>query len=355
MATISIEREKKLAHWVAAQISSKTPTITLTPIASDAGFRRYFRFETPSTWLAVDAPPQTEDSRQFVSLARYLSQHAINTPKVFAADEVQGFLLVEDFGDDLLDAKLNTHTVDALYKQVFDTLINLQSCPNNETLIPKYDQALLHRELLIFSEWFAEKLLGYSINANDETLLAQTFDILETAALEQPQALVHRDFHSRNLILRSITSNANALNSLGVIDFQGALWGACTYDLASLLRDCYVRWPTPQVRAWALAYRQLAISKGVIADISEAKFLRWFDWIGLQRHIKVLGIFSRLHLRDNKHQYLHDLPLVIRYVLEISEQYPQFQAFATWFKINLLPLIEKQHWYNDYRNAGDTA
>ncbi|MES2674126.1 MAG: phosphotransferase [Pseudomonadota bacterium] len=347
MLNTLIEREQKLAHWVAAQLPLSTPVVTLTPIASDAGFRRYFRFATPSIWLAVDAPPQTEDSRQFVALARYLSQHGVNTPKVFAADEAQGFLLVEDFGDDLLDGELNIKTVNELYGRVFNTLINLQNCPNNETLFPLYDQPLLHRELLIFSEWFAEKLLGYSFSPQDETILAQTFNILENSALEQPQTLVHRDFHSRNLILQT--------SSIGVIDFQGALWGACTYDLASLLRDCYVRWPTPQVKAWALAYRQQAISAGLLAEVSESDFLRWFDWIGLQRHIKVLGIFARLHLRDSKHHYLHDLPLVIRYVLEVSEQYPQFHAFAAWFKINLLPRIEQHAWYSDYQHAGDNA
>ncbi len=347
MPNTSIEREQKLAHWVAVQTSSSTPTITLTPIASDAGFRRYFRFATPSKWLAVDAPPQTEDSRQFVALARYLSQQGVGTPKVFAADEAQGFLLVEDFGDDLLDGKLKPNTVDALYKEIFDTLINLQNCPN-DALIPRYDQTLLHRELVIFKEWFAEKLLGYSFNQHDEAILAEIFNALETSALEQPQTLVHRDFHSRNLILRPHTT-------VGVIDFQGALWGACTYDLASLLRDCYVRWPAQQVKAWALAYRRQAISTGLLAEVSEVEFLRWFDWIGMQRHIKVLGIFARLHLRDNKHHYLNDLSLVIRYVLEVSEQYPLFNDFAEWFKTNLLPLIEQQLWYSDYKHAGDKA
>ncbi len=348
MLNTPIEREQKLAHWVTTQLSSSTTTITLTPIASDAGFRRYFRFDTPSQWLAVDAPPQTEDSRQFVALARYLNQHGVGTPEVLAVDEAQGFLLVEDFGDDLLHGKLNADTVDSLYKQVFTTLINLQSCPDNDALIPRYDQNLLHRELLIFSEWFAEKLLGYSLNKHDDMMLAQMFSALETSALEQPQTLVHRDFHSRNLILQPHTG-------LGVIDFQGALWGACTYDLASLLRDCYVRWPALQVKTWALVYRQQAIATGLLADVSDAEFLRWLDWMGLQRHIKVLGIFARLHLRDGKPHYLHDLPLVIRYTLEVAEQYPQFNAFTLWFKTNLLPLAELQPWYSDYNFAGENA
>ena len=350
MPKLSDEREQKLAQWVAAQISSNLSRVLLTPIASDAGFRRYFRFESPSLsptkWLAVDAPPQTEDSQQFVALARYFNQHGVSTPKIFAVDEAQGFLLVEDFGDELLHTKLDADTVDSLYTISFKTLLDLQHCPDNTALIPRYDQALLHRELLIFSEWFAENLLGYSLDAYDNAMLAQIFSALEESALSQPQTLVHRDFHSRNLISRPH-------EGLGMIDFQGALWGACTYDLASLLRDCYVRWPAQQVKAWALTYRQQAMVAGLLTDVSETEFLRWFDWIGLQRHIKVLGIFARLHLRDGKHHYLCDLPLVIRYTLEVAEHYPQFNAFASWFKTNLLPLAEQQPWYSDYQFAGE--
>lgn len=320
--------------------------IKLTPIASDAGFRRYFRFAEPSQWLAVDAPPQTEDSRQFVALACYLSQQGVGTPRILAADEEQGFLLVEDFGDELLHRQLSADTVNPLYHKAFATLLKLQNCPDNNTLIPRYDRALLHRELLLFNEWFCAALLGYSLAPDESAMLGKLFKSLEESALQQPQTLVHRDYHSRNLLLRDGAD-------LGVIDFQGALWGACTYDLASLLRDCYVRFPAEQVTQWALQYREQALAAGILKDTSEAEFLRWFDWIGLQRHIKVLGIFARLHLRDGKHHYLADLPLVIRYTLEVAETYPQFQAFADWFKTSLLPLIEQQSWYSDYRQAGD--
>lgn len=341
------EREQALSHWVAQQFNSAPDSIQLTSIASDAGFRRYFRFQSPSQWLAVDAPPQTEDTQQFVNLARYLSSHHVSTPKILAADETTGFLLVEDFGDELLHRQLTPENVDSRYQQTFNTLLSLQACPDEPALIPRYDRALLRRELQIFSEWFVGNLLGYSLNTTENALLDKLFVDLENNALEQPQTLIHRDFHSRNLLIR-------ADNTLGVIDFQGALWGGCTYDLVSLLRDCYIRWPAEQVNAWALDYRQAAIKAGLLsADVSEQTYLRWFDGMGLQRHIKVLGIFARLNLRDHKPHYLKDLPLVIRYTLEVTQRYPEFSPFAGWFTEQLLPLIEKQSWYTDYLIAGD--
>lgn len=342
------EREQQLNRWVADQLGSTPASIKLKPIASDAGFRRYFRFATPSQWLAVDAPPQTEDSRQFVALARYLSEHKVNTPKILAVDETLGFLLVEDFGDELLHRQLTPTSADALYREAFKSLVSLAACPDQPTLIPRYDLELLRRELTIFSEWFVAALLGYQLNPAEDAMLDRLFKTLESSALAQPQCLVHRDFHSRNLLIRSG-------NSLGVIDFQGALWGGCTYDLVSLLRDCYIRWPADQVTAWALEYRQTAIKAGLLdANINEQTYLRWFDWLGLQRHIKVLGIFARLNLRDGKPHYLKDLPLVIRYTLEVAQAYPELKPFADWFRDRLLPLAGQQAWYSDYRQAGDS-
>lgn len=341
------EREQALGTWVAHQLGCAPNAIQLKPIASDAGFRRYFRFEQPSQWLAVDAPPQTEDSRQFVALARYLSEHKVHTPTILAADETQGFLLVEDFGDELLHRHLTPADAAQHYRQTFNSLLSLQACPDQPTLIPRYDRALLRRELEIFSEWFVGNLLGYKLNADELAQLDKLFTLLEDNALAQPQTLVHRDFHSRNLLIRPD-------NSLGVIDFQGALWGGCTYDLVSLLRDCYIRWPAELVNELALEYHQAAVlAKLLDASTTPEEFLRWFDWLGLQRHIKVLGIFARLNLRDGKPHYLKDLPLVIRYTLEVAEKYAELKTFANWFIKQLLPLVEQQSWYSDYRHAGD--
>lgn len=339
-------RKLALTNWVTQQTPTEQHPIELLSLGSDAGFRRYFRYQIPSQWLAVDAPPATDDTTQFLAIARLIEQQGVRSPRIAAADASQGFLLVEDMGDRLFFHEADADNADSLYQQALRTLLQLQRTQDDAALIPRYDRALLRRELEIFSEWFASKLLGHSLNANEQHLLNDVFIQLEDNALTQPQTFVHRDYHSRNLLLLDD-------GSLGVIDFQGALWGGVTYDLVSLLRDCYLRWPAEKVRNWALDYRQQAISTGIIPAVSEMEFLRWFDWLGLQRHIKVLGIFARLNLRDGKTGYLNDLPLVIRYTLEVAEQYPELCAFADWFKHRLLPLAQQQSWYQDYQAAGN--
>jgi len=347
-------RKLALANWVTQHTSAEQHPIVLESLGSDAGFRRYFRYQNPSQWLAVDAPPATEDTAQFLAIAKLIEGQSVRSPRIAAADAIQGFLLVEDFGDRLLFHEVirevmreaTAENANSLYQQAMDTLLRLHRCLDDSTLIPRYDRALLRRELEIFSEWFAGKLLGHKFDANEQQLLDELFKRVEDNALAQPQTFVHRDYHSRNLMLLDD-------GALGVIDFQGALWGGVTYDLVSLLRDCYLRLPAQQVTSWALDYRQRAISAGIIPAVSEAEFLRWFDWLGLQRHIKVLGIFARLCLRDDKTGYLQDLPLVIRYTLEVAEQYPELQTFAAWFKQTLLPLAQQQSWYRDYQAAGN--
>ncbi|WP_049632014.1 aminoglycoside phosphotransferase family protein [Cellvibrio sp. pealriver] len=341
-------RKLALTNWVTQHTPKEQHPIVLHSLGSDAGFRRYFRFQQPSQWLAVDAPPATEDSAQFLAIAELIARQDVRSPQIAAADITQGFLLVEDFGDRLFLRELTPDNADTLYRQAMDTLLQLHRTADNHSLIPRYDRELLRRELGIFSEWFVQHLLGYSLNQSERERLDALFVQLEDNALNQPQGFVHRDYHSRNLLLLDD-------GTLGVIDFQGALWGGITYDLVSLLRDCYRRWPAEQVKRWALDYRQQAISKGIIPAVSEQEFLRWFDWLGLQRHIKVLGIFARLSLRDNKQGYLQDLPLVIRYTLEVAEQYPELQPFSDWFKQTLLPRAQQQAWYSDYRSAGNAT
>lgn len=339
-------RKLSLTKWVMQQIPVEECPIELITLGSDAGFRRYFRYQTPSRWLAVDAPPTTEDTPQFLAIASLIEQQGVRSPRIAAANTDEGFLLVEDMGDRLFFREANTDNADKLYQQALSTLLQLQRIPDDAALIPPYDRALLRREMELFSEWFAGRLLGYLFNDAEKNLLDQLFTRLETNAIAQPQTFVHRDYHSRNLLLLDD-------HSLGVIDFQGALWGGVTYDLVSLLRDCYLRWPAENVKRWALDYRQQAINAHIIPNVSETEFLRWFDWLGLQRHIKVLGIFARLNLRDGKDGYLNDLPLVIRYTLEVAGQYPELAAFATWFKQTLLPLAQQQPWYRDYQLAGN--
>ncbi len=339
-------RKSALANWVTLNTPDSWHPIELQSLGSDAGFRRYFRFQQPSQWLAVDAPPATEDSHQFVAIARILRNQNVHSPEILVADPELGFLLVEDMGDTLFFRAVDNANADQLYTLAIDTLLQLHQCDDHPELIPRYDRVLLRRELEIFTEWFARKLLGYSLNDTEQQLLDQLFINLEDNSLTQPQGFVHRDYHSRNLLVRDD-------GALGVIDFQGALWGGVTYDLVSLLRDCYLRWPADKVTQWALYYRQRAIDLQQIPIVTEQEFLRWFDWLGLQRHIKVLGIFARLQLRDNKSGYLQDLPLVIRYTLEVANQYPELQEFAAWFTRTLLPIAQQQHWYSNYHTAGD--
>ncbi len=349
------ERKQALGEWVHQQLQqlhAEAPlkNLELAPLAGDAGFRRYYRINTQPPLLAVDAPPESENSRQFIELAQYLRPRGIGVPAVAAADCEQGFLLIEDFGDHLLQQELQASPSAAtgLYGEALMQLIALQQSPDHGSLIPRYDRQALGREMSLFGDWFAGELLSYSLSAEEQELVNSTCRLLEDSALEQPQVLVHRDFHSRNLLLRPD-------GALGVVDFQDAVWGPITYDLVSLLRDCYLRWPAEQVRQWALGYGNMAADAGLLPKIDQDQYLRWFDWMGLQRHLKVLGIFARLALRDGKTHYLSDLPLVIRYVLEAAAPYPELKAFSQWFEQQLLPLAQQQNWYQDYRSAGERA
>ncbi len=355
------ESEAVLSQWVEQQLqarqwSVKAP-LQLQSLNGDAGFRRYFRVGCDPQLLAVHAPTETEDSHAFVAIARYLRDQGVHTPDVIAVDFERGFLLVEDFGDTLYSHELEAERDSAtqLYGEAMMTLLRLQQCPvttipaaDDDALhtLPSYDQKRLHDEMALLHQWFVPKLLGYNLSDDEQAILDGVYAQLEGAALQQPQVWVHRDFHSRNLIYRDGQSP-------GVIDFQDAVRGPLTYDLVSLLRDCYIRWPREKVQQWALAYGDMAVEIGLMAPVTQAGFMRWFDWMGLQRHLKVLGIFARLWLRDGKEAYLKDLPLVLRYTLEVADQYPEFSDFTYWFREKLLPLCEQQPWYSDYQSAGD--
>lgn len=340
------ERREALSLWAGRALGLDSGA-QLTKLAGDAGFRRYFRTLSEPHMIAVDSPPQRTNPARFVAVADYLRRYGIHTPMIAAADVEHGFMLLEDLGDCQLLSQLDDDSVEGLYAEVLSELLCLQQIPPpTDDLFPPYSRELLLTEMRILPEWLAEKLLGHSLSEADRKLLEDTFNLLLDSATEQPQVLVHRDYHSRNLMIRDGERP-------GVVDFQDAVWGPVTYDLASLLRDCYIRWPRERVERWALAYAATAEAAGVLESVEPQTFLRWFDWMGLQRHIKVLGLFPRLYLRDGKEGYLPDLPLVIRYALEVSERYPELKPFADWFRAELLPLIEDQDWYRDYRSAGD--
>lgn len=344
-----VNTQAELHQWVQTTLSDKgwlpAGPLILEALPGDAGFRSYFRTNTQPSMLAVNAPPMTEKNEVFVYLAKILRQQGVHAPEVYASDFDHGFLLLEDLGEKQLLSCLEEDNADILYGEVITDLLRLQQTPTDKLDLPHYDQPLLRQELALFSEWFATNLLGYTLNQEDQKLLEQLFTALEMQAMEQPQVLVHRDYHSRNLMIRDGLSP-------GIIDFQDGVIGPISYDLVSLLRDCYIHWPTDRVERWALAYGNMAVEVGLIRPVTRDTFLRWFDWMGLQRHIKVLGVFSRLHLRDGKDNFLENLPLVIRYTLEVSEAYPELLPFADWFRTKLLPLAKQQDWYQDYRRAG---
>ncbi|MCB1706597.1 MAG: phosphotransferase [Halioglobus sp.] len=314
----------------------------LSVVAGDASPRRYFRLELPGgSYVVVDAPPATEKNEAFVRVARLLAGAGVKVPAVLAVDFERGYLLLEDLGDQLLLPLLNAGSVDDLYSRAFAVLAQMAAVETTGAALGDYDLALLSEELGRFQAWFVQALLGYSPDAAEQAQLDRLVAKLVDSALQQPRVLVHRDFHSRNLMVV-------AGGELAVIDFQDAVIGPITYDLVSLLRDCYIEWPVQQVRDWALAYHALLSARGLAADIDPEQFLRWFDWMGLQRHLKVLGTFARLYLRDGKSAYLDDLPLVIHYVLEITAQYaheePAFAEFSGWFRRRLSPLVAQQPW-----------
>lgn len=330
-------------------------------VSGDASFRRYFRlrFERElqcdqelvseskrqyllqSQFVLVDAPPAHEDCEQFVRIARLFRKAGVLTPRVLEVDYERGFMLLQDFGDDLyLPALQEGVNVDEMYRAAMTSLVQLQAQGDTAGL-PSYDRALLRKELNLFNDWFCERFLELMLNDDERALLERTWTFLEDAALSQDQVCVHRDFHSRNLMLLSPDPELNPDQAPGVIDFQDAVIGANTYDLVSLLRDCYIVWPAERVRAWALEFREMALAVNLIkndSDHDERSFLRDFDLMGLQRHLKVIGIFSRLNLRDGKSSYMADIPLVIDYVLQVAAQHPEMNEFMQWFQSKILPL-----------------
>jgi aminoglycoside/choline kinase family phosphotransferase len=335
---------QELLPWALSELglSDSDDLPALSVVAGDASARRYFRLALGTrSYVLVEAPPATEKNEAFVSVAGLLDAAGVKVPAVLGVDYDRGFLLLEDLGDQLLLPLLDVDTADGRYHQAFEVLVQMAAVDTASTGLGDYDRALLSEELGRFQEWFVQELLGYTPTVAEQGQLGSLLARLIDSALEQPRVLVHRDFHSRNLMLTGD-------DELAVIDFQDAVVGPITYDLVSLLRDCYIQWPVAQVQAWALTHRELLCSRGLAADIDQQQFLRWFDWMGLQRHLKVLGTFARLYLRDGKSAYLDDLPLVVHYVLEITNKYaadePAFADFSAWFSQRLAPLIAQQPW-----------
>ncbi|HRD64553.1 MAG TPA: phosphotransferase [Candidatus Competibacter sp.] len=326
------DREQLLREWLEAVLP--VPFTRIAPASSDASFRRYFRvWYDGQTRIVMDAPPDKEDCRPFVAIGQAMRGLGLNVPEVLAKDLDRGLLLLTDLGSRQYLAELDERSVPGLYEDALDALARLQVGGDPASpLLPPYDSALLHREMELFRDWFLGRLLGLELNQDEHRVLDHAFALLTDNALEQPRVWVHRDYHSRNLM---VTDPDNP----GVLDFQDAVVGAVTYDLVSLLRDCYVSWPRERVESWALAHRARLRALGMSGLDDAEQFLRWFDLMGVQRHLKAIGIFARLNLRDGKPGYLRDIPRTLGYVLAVADRYPDLAALR-----DLLRIREVDRW-----------
>ncbi len=308
----ALERQR----WVADVVGNGDFSIEVA--SADASFRSYWRVRDRSTTrIVMDAPPTHEDIVPWLDIAARLRAGGLHAPDVFASDTGKGFVLMEDLGDRTFLEALSNESVEHLYGEAMDALAQLQTRASMEQLA-SYDAPLLQRELDLMPEWFLRRHLGVMPHTEFNGIFEDACTALIDNAAEQPQVFVHRDFHSRNLLV-------TATHSPGIIDFQDAVRGPVAYDLASLLRDCYVAWPEEQVDAWVEGYRLRLLGLGLV-HCDAATWRRWFDGIGLQRHLKVLGIFCRLFYRDGKSQYLADLPRVWGYVRDVGEKYPAYAS-----------------------------
>jgi aminoglycoside/choline kinase family phosphotransferase len=306
-----LERLTQLQAWLQQVLPGET--FSLAPASSDASFRRYFRISLATRMLiAMDAPPAQENCAPFIQVAQLFSAAGVHVPEIFAQDLQQGFLLLSDLGADTYLAQLNETSADALYRDANAALIQIQ-CASQPKQLPPYDAALLMREMRLFPDWYLLKHLNVQLSPAQTEVLENALQLVLQNLLAQPRVYVHRDYHSRNLMV----SQPNP----GILDFQDAVYGPITYDLASLYKDAYIAWDESRVLDWTVRYWEDAKRAHLPVGDDFGAFYRDFEWMGVQRHLKVLGIFARLFHRDGKQGYLKDMPLVMRYLRAACERY----------------------------------
>jgi len=320
-----------LENWLTHQLGMLNPQIIA--ITNDASFRRYFRiYLNGISYIAMDAPPDRENCAPFIDIAQRLRASGLNAPQILASNLEQGFLLLSDLGAQLYLNLLNEEHVEKLYGDALEALITMQTRTASEKL-PRYNYRLLHQEMALFTDWLLDKHLQCPLNSNELAEIRACFELLSESALSQPQVFVHRDYHSRNLM---VVPSGNP----GILDFQDAVKGPVTYDLVSLLRDCYIAWPRQRVIGWAQDYYVKAQQAKILsAEIDVAQFLQWFDWMGIQRHLKASGIFARLYRRDGKPGYLQDIPRTLNYLVEVGQHYPALAALHDLVSQRILPAM----------------
>jgi len=328
-----------LRRWVADELA--WPDATLAPASADASFRRYFRItHAGQSWVAMDAPPGKEDVGPYLRIAGMLGDIGVHAPRVLEINRTQGFLLLTDLGSTTyLEALQDTSRAGSLYADAVDALLAIQARGGaHASSLPPYDEKLLRNEMNLFPEWLLGRHLQFSLDRAHVSVLADAFDRLVVSALEQPRVFVHRDYHSRNLMVGAGEGDIRA--NPGVLDFQDAVHGPYTYDLVSLLRDCYIAWPQAEVRRWTEGFRVRAAAAGIGADVDATRFERWFDLMGVQRHLKAIGIFARLWHRDGKSGYLPDIPRTLNYVIEACARHPELAAFGEFADREVRPALE---------------
>ena len=379
-SALTVQPPALLCRWLSEVLRVPKAALNVQQIAGDASPRRYFRVSlcvgsptapgaragaddpaiteqasvsAPSeplpvilkegdTLIAASSPP-SENNEAFLAVQNLLDQAGLTVPSSLASDLDSGFFLMEDFGDVLLSARLAPATVDHLYAQALGDLSRLARLPCGDVDLPVFDAQRIADELSVFPEWFLQKHLGLAEADLPPAIWRELLALFVSVFKGQSQCVVHRDFHSRNIMCL-------ADGRLGIIDFQDAVLGPVTYDPVSLLKDCYVRWPRDDQLRWLDAYREQLATQGVDISDDAQSFARQFDLVGLQRHLRVLGVFARLCLRDQKPDYLNDLPLVLDYVREALARYdaePAVGAFSDWFEHTVMPKVATQHWYSD--------
>ncbi len=320
-----MDRYASLQDWIARQFPGKA--FTLSPASADASFRRYFRVTFPdSTLIAMDAPPPQEDCRAFIRVAALMADAKIHVPAVLAQDLARGYLLLSDLGTTTYLAALNPGNADRLFGDAVDTLVRWQLA-SRESVLPAYDEAMLRRELDLFPEWYLGRHLGIKLSSQQSESLDKIFSLIIASNLAQPKVYVHRDYMPRNLMV----SNPNP----GVLDFQDAVFGPISYDVASLFKDAFLSWEEERLLDWTVRYWEKARRAGLPVGADFGVFYRDFEWMGLQRHLKVLGIFARICHRDGKSGYVEDAPRFLGYVRAVALRYAEL--------VPLLRLLDQFH------------
>ncbi len=329
-------RKQALTQWVEQQTGRSD--LQLQVVSGDASFRRYFRAPASDGLLsviAVDAPPEKEPIEPFVKISELLASTGVTVPRILAQDPELGFMLLSDFGDELYLSAINETSADKLYREALDALVTIQfGCQDRRNELPAYDHALLHQEMELFREWFLQQHLGLELTSDEHQMLDEWFETLSAQVLKQTQVAVHRDYHCRNLMVLPE-------HGPGIIDYQDAVWGPYSYDLVSLLKDCYIRWPREQQLSWLAHYTSRAERAGITIPNIEQR-IRDYDWMGMQRHIKVAGIFCRLCHRDGKTAYLQDVPLTLGYLVEALRLYPEMSPYLDWMERRLAPVLQQK-------------